>query len=210
MSGASSVASHFKVSKQLIGLTIVAFGTGAPELAVSISSLASGNTDMLLGNVIGSNILNILIILGLTAVICPIAVQKSTFKYEIPYVVIVSAVIFGLGYFDQTVSTVQLNSKVIITLVDSKFDKMDMTIEAVLPENLISSKQTFVDSFETQYASFESQYGVKPVITETDTGILVTIKMNGEQAKKYSGSSNLKTSREEVIKEFEKENFKCS
>ena len=108
--------------------------------------------------------------------------------------------------YDQTVSSVQLNSK----LVDSKFDKMDMTIEAILPENLMSSKKTFLDSFNTQYASFESEYGVKPVITETDTGILVTIKMNGEQAKKYSGSSNLKTSREEVIKEFEKQNFKCS
>ena len=106
--------------------------------------------------------------------------------------------------YDQTVSTVQLNSKVIITLVDSKFD-----IEAILPENLMSSKKTFLDSFNTQYASFESEYGVKPVITETDTGILVTIKMNGEQAKKYSGSSNLKTSREEVIKEFEKQKFKC-
>lgn len=112
--------------------------------------------------------------------------------------------------YDQTVSTVQLNSKVIITLVDSKFDRMDMTIEAVLPENLISSKQTFVNSFETQYASFESQYGVKPVISETDTGVLVTIAMDGEQAKKYSGSSNLKTSRKEVIESFEKQNFKCS
>lgn len=111
--------------------------------------------------------------------------------------------------YDQTVSSVQLNSKVIITLVDSKFDKMDMTIEAILPENLMSSKKTFLDSFNTQYASFEDEYGVKPVITETDTGILVTINMNGEQAKKYSGSSNLKTSREEVIKEFEKQKFKC-
>ena len=112
--------------------------------------------------------------------------------------------------YDHTVSTVQLNSKVIITLVDSKFDRMDMTIEAILPENLISSKQTFVNSFETQYASFESQYGVKPVISETDTGVLVTIAMDGEQAKKYSGSSNLKTSRKEVIESFEKQNFKCS
>lgn len=111
--------------------------------------------------------------------------------------------------YDQTVSTVQLNSKVIITLVDSKFDRMDMTIEAILPENLMSSKQTFIDSFNTQYATFESQYGVKPVISETDTGVLVTISMNGEQAKEYSGSSNLKTSRKEVIESFEKQNFEC-
>ena len=65
--GASSTASNFKVPKILIGLTIIAFGTSAPELAVSIKALASGNTDMVLGNVIGSNILNILLILGIAA-----------------------------------------------------------------------------------------------------------------------------------------------
>ena len=58
--GASSVASNFKVSKMLIGLTIVAFGTSAPEFAVSVKSLLSGSGDIVLGNVIGSNILNIL------------------------------------------------------------------------------------------------------------------------------------------------------
>ena len=65
--GASSTASNFKVPKQLIGLTIVAFGTGAPELAVSFSSLINGNTDILIGNVIGSNIINVLLLsIGLT------------------------------------------------------------------------------------------------------------------------------------------------
>ena len=64
--GASGIAGNFKVSKMLIGLTIVAFGTSAPELAVSIKSLISGSGDMVLGNVIGSNILNILLILGLS------------------------------------------------------------------------------------------------------------------------------------------------
>ncbi len=57
--GASSLANHFKVSKVLIGLTIVAFGTSAPEFAVSIKSMLAGNGDIVLGNVIGSNILNI-------------------------------------------------------------------------------------------------------------------------------------------------------
>ena len=61
--GASSIALNLKLSKMLIGLTIVAFGTSAPEFAVSIKSIISGNADMLLGNVIGSNILNILLII---------------------------------------------------------------------------------------------------------------------------------------------------
>ena len=78
VSGSSSVASHFKVSKQLVGLTIVAFGTGAPELAVSITSLMNGNTDMLLGNVMGSNIINILLLIGIAALIHPISIKKST------------------------------------------------------------------------------------------------------------------------------------
>ena len=90
VSGSSSVASHFKVSKQLIGLTIVAFGTGAPELAVSISALISGNTDMLLGNVMGSNIINILLLIGIAAVIRPIHIKKSTISKELPLLLLIS------------------------------------------------------------------------------------------------------------------------
>ncbi|MGF2565516.1 sodium:calcium antiporter, partial [Ralstonia pseudosolanacearum] len=82
VSGASSIAANFKVSKMLIGLTIVAFGTSAPELAVSISALANGTTDMLLGNVIGSNIMNILLLVGIGALICPIVVKRNTVSKE--------------------------------------------------------------------------------------------------------------------------------
>ena len=94
--GASSTASHFKVSKLLIGLTIVAFGTGAPELAVSISSLINGTTDMLLGNVIGSNILNILLLIGIAAVIRPIRINKDTVTRELPLLLLISTTIIVL------------------------------------------------------------------------------------------------------------------
>ena len=94
--GASSTASHFKVSKLLIGLTIIAFGTGAPELAVSISSLLSGTTDMLLGNVIGSNILNILLLIGIAAVIKPIRVKKDTVSKELPLLLLISTILIVL------------------------------------------------------------------------------------------------------------------
>ena len=88
--GASSTAQNFKVSKLLIGLTIVAFGTSAPELAVSIKALMSGTSDMVLGNVIGSNITNILLILGVAAVIYPITIKDNTVKKEIPLCILVS------------------------------------------------------------------------------------------------------------------------
>ena len=91
--GASSTAQNFKVSKMLIGLTIVAFGTSAPELAVSISALANGSTDMVLGNVIGSNILNILLLLGIGALIHPIRVKANTVRKEMPICLLISTLL---------------------------------------------------------------------------------------------------------------------
>ena len=94
--GASSTASNFKVPKILIGLTIIAFGTSAPEFAVSMKALASGSTDMVLGNVIGSNILNILLILGVAAVIRPLRVRYNTIRKEIPITVLISTLLVTL------------------------------------------------------------------------------------------------------------------
>ena len=90
--GASSIADNFKVPKIFIGLTIVAFGTSAPELAVSIKSIISNNHDIVLGNVIGSNILNILLILGLSALFKPLVVKNNTIKKEIPIMLLITAV----------------------------------------------------------------------------------------------------------------------
>ena len=94
--GASSTAQNFKVSKMLIGLTIVAFGTSAPEFAVSMSALASGSTDMVLGNVIGSNIMNILLILGVASVISPITIKDNTVKKELPLTLLISTLLVVL------------------------------------------------------------------------------------------------------------------
>ncbi|MBO7560849.1 calcium/sodium antiporter [Candidatus Saccharibacteria bacterium] len=103
VSGASSIAANFKVSKMLIGLTIVAFGTCAPELAVSISSLANGTTDMLLGNVFGSNIMNILLLIGIGALICPIIVKRDTVIKEIPILLLISSALVVL-YLDMSLA----------------------------------------------------------------------------------------------------------
>ena len=104
--GASAIADKFGIPQLVIGLTIVAIGTSLPEAAVSISAALKGSAEITIGNVIGSNILNVLIILGLTSVICAIPVQKSTVRYEIPFVIIITAVLALLGLFDNTVGRI--------------------------------------------------------------------------------------------------------
>ena len=86
--GASSVAQNFKISKMLIGLTIVAFGTSAPEFAVSVTSMINNSGDIVLGNVIGSNILNILLILGIASLFHDLKVQVNTVTKEIPFLIL--------------------------------------------------------------------------------------------------------------------------
>lgn len=95
--GASKIADRLGVPQLVIGLTIVAFGTSVPEAAVSISAALKGSAGLSVGNVLGSNILNILIILGITAVICNVPVQASTVHFEIPYVIFLSVLLSVLG-----------------------------------------------------------------------------------------------------------------
>lgn len=92
--GASSVAKRFNISSLVIGLTIVAFGTSAPELTVSLVSALKGSADLAIGNVVGSNIFNTLMIVGCTAAIVPIAITKGTLTREIPLCILASVVLF--------------------------------------------------------------------------------------------------------------------
>ena len=98
--GSSKIADKFGIPQLVIGLTIVAMGTSAPEAAVSITSALKGSAEITIGNVLGSNILNVLIILGLTAFICVIPVQRSTVRYEIPFAIGVSVLLGVLGLVD--------------------------------------------------------------------------------------------------------------
>ena len=107
--GASSVAGNFKVSKMLIGLTIVAFGTSAPEFAVSIKSLLNGSGDMVLGNVIGSNILNIVLILGASAIVHSLNVKDNTVKKELPITLLMTT-IFAVLLSDKFFDNVSINT----------------------------------------------------------------------------------------------------
>ena len=97
---ASQIAAKLKVPLIVIGLTIVAFGTSAPEAAISITSAVQNNAGIAVGNVLGSNIMNILFILGVSAMICKLPVKKTTFRWEIPFVAIITAVMLGLGLWN--------------------------------------------------------------------------------------------------------------
>lgn len=96
--GAAGIAARFGIPQLVIGLTIVAMGTSAPEAAVSITAAKTGSAGITIGNVVGSNIMNILVILGITSVITAIAVQKSTIRYEIPFMLAITAVLMWLGW----------------------------------------------------------------------------------------------------------------
>lgn len=96
--GASGLARKLGIPQLVIGLTIVAMGTSLPEAAVSISAALRGNAEITIGNIVGSNILNILIILGVTALIATLKVADSTVRYEIPFMIVVTFVLLWLGY----------------------------------------------------------------------------------------------------------------
>lgn len=95
--GAAGIAEKFGIPQLVIGLTIVAMGTSAPEAAVSITAALKGNAAITIGNVVGSNILNVLVILGITSVIVSVAVARSTVRIEIPYMLVITLLLLVLG-----------------------------------------------------------------------------------------------------------------
>lgn len=95
--GVSDIASHFGIPQMIIGLTIVAFGTSAPEAAISITAAINGSGGVAVGNIVGSNIMNVWLILGISAVVSPMIVKKNTIRYEIPFTILISAVFLVMG-----------------------------------------------------------------------------------------------------------------
>ncbi len=105
--GAADIADRLGIPQLVIGLTIVAMGTSLPEAAVSISAALKGSADITIGNVVGSNIMNVLVILGLTSVICTIPVQKSTVRYEIPFTILITIAFAAMGLMDNKMSRLE-------------------------------------------------------------------------------------------------------
>jgi cation:H+ antiporter len=97
VAGASRVAARLGISSLVIGLTVVAFGTSAPELAVSLTGALGGQADLALGNVVGSNLFNVLFILGLTALVAPLTVQPQLIRFDVPLMIVVSGLCWLLA-----------------------------------------------------------------------------------------------------------------
>ena len=112
--GASSIARRLNISDLVIGLTVVAFGTSMPELFVNIVASARGNTDIAIGNVLGSNICNIYLILGISAIIYPLSVSRGTVWKEIPFSLL-AAIVLGLMANDRLIDK---NSASLVTRID--------------------------------------------------------------------------------------------
>lgn len=108
VNGSVAIAKKFKISDFIIGATIIGIGTSCPELVVSLVGAVGGNADIAIGNVVGSNICNILLILGMTALIAPVLITKDNLKFELPYCIGVSLVltILAFNFFNGKTSVV--------------------------------------------------------------------------------------------------------
>ena len=102
--GASRLAITVGVSPLVVGLTVVAYGTSAPEIAVASASSLVGKTDLLLGNVVGSNICNVLLVLGVTAILTPVVVARRLIRQEVPLMIGASALVVGMAWTDRSIS----------------------------------------------------------------------------------------------------------
>ncbi|MDP3204032.1 MAG: calcium/sodium antiporter [Hydrogenophaga sp.] len=124
--GASKLALSFGISPLVVGLTIVAFGTSAPEVAVSVGAVFDGKTDIAIGNVVGSNIFNVLFILGLSALIAPLVVNIQLIRQEVPIMIGASVLLLAMGldgqlsFFDGGVLFVLLVSYTVFLVVQSR------------------------------------------------------------------------------------------
>lgn len=117
--GASNIAKKFNIPEILIGLTIVSLGTTLPELVVTIISAATGSTDIVLGNIIGSNLCNLLLILGIVTILKPIKFEKSTINKNLPLLIILTVlvIIMGIGFFNNNKLTITRSDSVILLLI---------------------------------------------------------------------------------------------
>jgi cation:H+ antiporter len=131
---ASKLAGFFGVSRLVIGLTIVAFGTSAPELAISLKAGLAGQTDLMMGNIVGSNITNILLILGITALVMPLKVNTSLIRFDVPVMIAITVLLyfFALSGSITFAESAVLAILLLVYLIYLGFNSKDVSVLANL------------------------------------------------------------------------------
>ncbi len=139
--GSVSLAGHFKVSKLVIGLVVVSFGTSAPELVISLDAAIMGHPDIAIGNVIGSNIANIALVLGLTAIILPIKVKKKSIRFDWSVMMLISLLFFifcitnsKLEFYEGIIFIIILFAFIFRSIHKSRKENLKTLEESILPK----------------------------------------------------------------------------
>ncbi len=149
----SSIATNFKMSKMMIALTVAAFGTCAPELAISFNSVSSGSGDIALANVIGSNIVNILLIIGMAACISPIKVKHEVTKKELPILIVITAM-FVLSMIAHYIGGI--HSDFILTRQDGVMFLCFFAMFMFYIISVVKTKQEFFEREKPKYGIVKS------------------------------------------------------
>ncbi len=160
--GASRIATAVGISPLVVGLTVVAFGTSSPELAVSVMSAFKGQADLALGNVIGSNIFNILLILGISAAIIPLIVARQLVRFDVPVMIVISFLVLIFGY-------------------DGKIGRIDGIIlfSGVITYTVFLIRQSRKESSAAVTAEYEVEFGEKTPDSLGKNILLVAVGLVG-------------------------------
>lgn len=143
VNGASNIAARFNISPVAIGLTIVAFGTSAPEMSVNIISAIQGNSDIALGNVVGSNFFNIALILGMCGVIMPLTFSKQLIAFDIPLMIFAAALLwffgrdFNIGFIEAAIFAALIVIYTIFQFKSSKANPQENEVEMIVEGSVL-------------------------------------------------------------------------
>lgn len=149
----SSIATNFKMSKMMIALTVAAFGTCTPELAISFNSITSGSGDIALANVLGSNVINILLIVGLAAIVKPIKVKDDVTKKELPILLVITT-LFGIATLSHYIGGI--DSEFILDRKDGILFISFFTMFIFYIISCIKMKQCIFDNEKPKYSMLRS------------------------------------------------------
>lgn len=188
--GASGIAKKLKVSTFIIGVTVVALGTSAPEMAVTVISAVKGEGGIIVGNITGSNILNIFLILGISAVICKLPVEKSTRFIDLPFLILVSGLFILLGCVGTTnewafewweglilivLYLAYMAYNIVLATKQSKVSLEQATAVSVIEpeEGVREEPQNWYAKIKTGYENLQSKVWFLIIITVVGLGMVV-------------------------------------